>query len=35
MMKFKKYLNEILTKKPKVKTVQAGHMDYESQFKAD
>ena len=34
MMKFKNYLKEILTKKPSVKTVHKGAMDYESQFEA-
>lgn len=34
MMKFKNYLNEILTKKPKVKTTHSGPMEYESRFKA-
>ena len=33
-MKFKNYINEILNKKPEVKTVRKGHMDYESEFKA-
>lgn len=33
-MKFKNYINEILSKKIPVKTVMSGHMDYESEFKA-
>lgn len=33
-MKFKNYLNEILTKKPEIKTFRSGEMDYEAEFKA-